>query len=244
MSDYMREYEDALFKTAIYEMAKDDSKSLTDNDIQRKNEAPSELLDKRINKMINLALHKSKAKQFRKHARKIAMRVAVVIMAVVTVSFALTMSVEALRSRFVSFLMTFTPRYTELQLQEHDENGNVLEGGQTMKMKDIYAPSYVPEGFEIVSMDITNGDSNIVYQNGNGEQISFDSASGTSVTQIDTENADNIETIDIMGNQGMLEEKDGLTTITWSIDDSYFVVMSQTSKEETIKIAESVKKEK
>ena len=172
------------------------------------------------------------------------MRAVVVIMAIVTVSFTVTMSVEALRSRFVSFLMTFTPRYTELQLQEYDENGNVLEGGQPIKMKDVYVPSYIPAGFEIISMNTYNSESDIVYQNDKGEQISFTSASDTSVTQVDTENADNIETIDISGSKGLLVEKEGLTTVIWSAGNHYFVLMSQLSKEETIKIAKSVVKEK
>ena len=93
-------------------------------------------------------------------------------------------------------------------------------------------------------MNTYNSESDIVYQNDKGEQISFTSASGTSVTQVDTENADNIETIDISGSKGLLVEKEGLTTVIWSAGNHYFVLMSQLSKEETIKIAKSVVKEK
>lgn len=244
MTEHIREYEDALFKAAIYEMAKDESKVLMDKMNLQEAEAPSELLDKRVHNMMATELKKSRTKKFGKKARKTAMRAVVVIMAIVTVSFTVTMSVEALRSRFVSFLMTFTPRYTELQLQEYDENGIVLEGGQPIKMKDVYVPSYIPAGFEIISMNTYNSESDIVYQNDNGEQISFTSASGTSVTQVDTENADNIETIDISNSKGLLVEKEGLTTVTWSAGNHYFVLMSRLSKEETIKIAKSVVKEK
>ena len=54
MTEHIREYEDALFKAAIYEMAKDESKVLVDKMNLQEAEAPSELLDKRVHNMMTL----------------------------------------------------------------------------------------------------------------------------------------------------------------------------------------------
>ena len=67
MTEHIREYEDALFKAAIYEMAKDESKVLVDKMNLQEAEAPSELLDKRVHNMMTTELKKSRTK---KHAKQ------------------------------------------------------------------------------------------------------------------------------------------------------------------------------
>ena len=67
-------------------------------------------------------------------------------------------------------------------------------------------------------------------------------SSENGVTQIDTEQADYIETIKISDMDCMLVEKDGIFTLAWDNDDGYFVLLTNISKEETIRIASSIKK--
>ena len=241
MNDYLTQYEDALFKAAIYEAAKDKSVILMEEASMIQEKATDELALKRFKKYIGKKFRKHNSKSFIKTALKITSRVAIVVMIFVTVMFSATISVEALRSRFIKFLMNVDEKYTELKLEEYDENGNPIEIGKSLGINNIYAPTYIPNGFDIISFDTMEYDTDIYYIAPDGNYISFMACTGTTVSRIDTENADRVENVNVGGKTGVLTEKDDTITLTWSNEDHYFILMSKLDESEIIKIADSVK---
>lgn len=240
MSDYLSEYENALFKAAIFELAIDESTEILDF-IHFNDNNLSELLDKRIEKLIYDKLHRNETKKLRKHLIKIIARVTIIFMVIITVSFISIISVEALRSNFINFLMTFAPQYTEIQLQEEELVGNIITGGQSIKFNNQFIPTYIPSSFVIKSISVNDVETEILYVGSNDRYINFMVFSKDNITKVDTENADKIETINIGINNGILIEKDGLLKVSWADGGYYFILLGNIDKDEAIKIAQSVK---
>ena len=244
MNKQMVEYEDALFRAAIYEAEKEKSKAYMEEMAALEDKKPSELERKRFEKLLDKEQRKNRRIGVWKATREIASGVAIIIMVVVTVSFTITMSAEALRARFIRFLMTFTPEYTEIQLQGYDEKGAAIESGGRIGLNGKYAPTYIPHEFSISSLTMDTMGTSIVYENNNGDIITFDAFDYNAVSQIDTENVDSIEAISVGDDPGLLVKKDGLITLAWSKNDYYMILLSRVSEQEMMKIAESVELQK
>lgn len=58
---------------------------------------------------------------------------------------------------------------------------------------------------------------------------------------MDTENASNMETININGHEGTLIVKGSLVTVIWSMNDHMYIIRGQMEEETAVKIAEGVK---
>ena len=238
MSEYLIGYEDALFKAAVFEAAKEKHDALMQ---EAKEEAkPSEFVMKQFTAKLDAALRKGNAKAFWRGFRKIAARAAIAVMIFITVSFALIMSVDAMREWFTHLLLTFTPGYAEIQIQEQDSSGNAADAGKTSGMSVACLPSYIPDGFAMNKLDMTALNIDAVYMDKDGKIIDFMCYSDAATTQADTESADTMTSVTINGNPGILIEKNGQFTISWAGQDRYFVLLSQCDEKETMKIAESV----
>lgn len=95
---------------------------------------------------------------------KFMARVAVVLLCVLGVSLAVTMSVDAYRSKF---FQTVQEIWEDSVVHTYD----VGEAGQEFVPHE---PSYIPEGYEEVSREIGNGAFSIGYVNRNNEYIYWD----------------------------------------------------------------------
>lgn len=239
MNKVEKEYIDSSFRMATLLAAKESSEQYMAE--VKDAPKPSEIEIARFKKLYDKETHKKRAKEIRKSVLKVTVRAAICIMAFVTVSFSLIMSVDALRSKFTQLLISFEPKYAQIEMQQTDYNGNIINGNIYAQLTGRYVPSYMPKGFEITSMTIDTVLQDTVYENGES-YVSLSISSENGVTQIDTEQADYIETIKISDMDCMLVEKDGIFTLAWDNDDGYFVLLTNISKEETIRIASSIKK--
>ena len=243
-SDYIEgiaeRYEESAFQMAVFLAAEKSESRLREETEEERTKSPSELAVKRLERMLVQKVRKNNLKQFGKTAWKIGSRIAIAIMIIITVGLTTVMSVDALRSRFTEFLLTFHSEYTELELHETTNTGTAVEGGQILRITGSYMPAYTPEGFSLKSMMLDEQANDLEYENDEGMFISFSGYTRDALSNIDTENADSLEIVDVNGRSGLLVMKEGVYTLAWSRDDYYFILTSNVSRDETLRIAQSV----
>ncbi len=229
MSKNIIEFEDAVFKAALYELlAKESEQIMAEIEGKDLPPAPCSFDD----------MYKNATKKRRRKAhtsRKWLSRVAVVIMAIMTVSFTLVLTVEAVRDAFFALFITEHTEYSEISVDTQD-----IPEDYTSVNANQYAPTYIPEGF--AGEEIMNTDSirDIFYDNGRGQYLSYTASAGDAITNIDTEDAD-IAEISIADAPGLLIIEDDMVTIVWNIETIYFVLGGDVDEQELMKMAESVK---
>lgn len=166
-------------------------------------------------------------------------RVACIIIAVL-VSFAAMMSVDAIREPFIEYVVNTFEKYSAVYFK----NNSPI----TSEAFETYAPEYIPEGYTEVKRE---GSSEfmynyITYSDEFGNNIEFQQDIATDHISINTENT-TIEKIYINSVEAIYWENLGESLILFS-DDNYSFYLScareTISKEELIKIAESIKIEK
>lgn len=106
---------------------------------------------------------------------------------------------------------------------------------------NTYVPSYVPKGYNIGSRADGNGIVSLLWQNKSGDKIRLDQYQIKNQLELSKEAADTMTEIQIQGQKGILiqEGKTGKLTLMWGTNPQ-FVLSGVISKEEAIKMAESV----
>ncbi len=107
-----------------------------------------------------------------------------------------------------------------------------------------YAPTYIPEGYVYSEehSDI-NGitDTYLIIYTKDDKVINFEQSNDSTVTKIDTENADRVEYIMIGESEALLVVKGNRTHVVWSHGSTMLTVKGYESPEEIIKVAEGIK---
>ncbi|WNF35040.1 DUF4367 domain-containing protein [Bacillaceae bacterium IKA-2] len=122
-----------------------------------------------------------------------------------------------------------------------------IEEANEVASFDIVIPSYVPEGFKfrditVELIDDKKSDQMILnYVKGEEtltiRETNIQEQTGYSMG-VDNEDTDLIEEVDIQGNKGtLLVFKDGSKKLIWVVQEVQFIIDSQLSEEEKIKIA-------
>jgi len=130
-------------------------------------------------------------------------------------------------------------KYTTIELDESADSNSDLN--PIVDWANSYAPTYLPEGFQIAKESETDTFKSITIVNKEGLFIKYQQFIQSASINFDTENAASIENIQIGDNDATLIVKDSLISIIWNQDHAYFVISSQLGRDETIKFAESVK---
>ncbi len=114
-----------------------------------------------------------------------------------------------------------------------------VEDAPPTKIETVYAPTYIPEGFHQTYMSDSQyscysetyekGEDNVDYL-----QMTLDGKLG-----VDSEDTIR-ETVEIQGNEGHLNYKEGTTILVWKTSEYAFVISSNLDKDVVLKIAESV----
>lgn len=233
---------DKLFRDVVLHYAEDQSKILIEQRPENPKDSVPELSYRRLEKMLERELgdetqHSKEMKQKEKHqfrgVSRIVQKVIVAVAAFIVIMFTTMMSSEAVRARITAFLVSITPQYAEIGLENYEE----LDPQKPV----LYELGYVPDGFLLLSEESTVGQT-IRYQKNEDQILVLHVTSSTSVSQIDTENAVEIKYVAIKDETGlMVIEKDWIT-LTWSNESTVFVLGGTISEGEIITIAENVKK--
>lgn len=200
-------------------------------------------LDTKVKKLIADYNKSVKRKKLWKTSQKVFTKVAVFIFIVILGISILAVGVEAFRGKLLNFIVEIQEEYTKIEVK--DNNDDLLDDISNVNIQDwddLYLPTYIPKGFSPSITEDTSKMINIHYSNTVGDTVIFSQYKeiGTDL-KIDTQDADT-EVIIIQGEEGILAEKDGDNSIVWHNHESAFIIRSTIDKEELIKMAESIEK--
>lgn len=233
---------DELFRDVVLRYAEDQSKILIEQRPENPKDSVPELSYRRLEKMLERELsdetqHSKETKQKEKYQfrgiSRVAQKVIVAIAAFIVIMFTTMMSSEAVRARITAFLVSITPQYAEVGLDNIQE----LEPEKPV----LYELGYVPNGF-ILYFEQFEAGQDLSYQKSEDQYLMFHVLPKTGVAQLDTENAEEIKYVPINGETGLLIIEKDWTTITWSNENYIFILEGTINEDEILKIAESVKK--
>lgn len=228
----MKNNEEKL-KAAVLLAAQRDGQELIDAD----NTEPCESASPEARARLFAAIENNKKKPPKERqwytptAKKVAIAVASVIILLVMIP----STTEAGRKWITELIGKVFPTHTEYYLTDYEKVPNP-------EVKR-YKLGYVPEGYYLVSEEYDNFGYNSLYTDDNDHYIHFDVFGSNSVSHIDTENAESIETVYVGEEAGTLIICDGITTIVWSVDECVIVLDGNSiSEEEILRIANHITK--
>lgn len=145
-----------------------------------------------------------------------------------------SMSVEAVRMPVIRLTEKIYTEFSEI-LFENEDNIEVPQ-----KIEEVYIPAYIPEGYVLTEViDDMKSMHFLFYTNEEGQEISIEQLTFNVSMAVDTEGI-TTEEITINGMDGIIYTKRGLTSII--VNDNRYVhfVSGYESREELIKVVESL----
>lgn len=213
-------YEDALFALLMDEIAETEGQKYLDENERLLNDpsaAVSELLDQKCRRIIKHSFSKNKRHEAARIAKMAVSRAAVLVLVVVALFSSAYAIFPEVRVKTINLLIEVSDVATGLSF-----GGGT--GTVTSELPEEtffgYVFPEVPESFHVFDEGGNRRSAWIAYENDEGAIISFDvSGSETANVYVDTEDADNIENIEIHGFEGLLIEKGDVITIIWGDTD-------------------------
>lgn len=247
----LENYEDALFALLMDQVAEEEGKQLLKEN-ERLNQNPEAAIPDEVDKRCRKAIKRAFAKDQRQSVVRISYRaiskvalVALIAGLLFTTAFAASPEV---RIRTLNLLIAVSDVATSLTLDsETDGTATSANTGVDPEGEQLilgYCLPELPEGFSM-SYEGSDGQSAWVeYVDENGATIYFtaESSSGTTYN-VDTEDADNVENIQIDGYDGLLIEKGKRIQIIWGdTDQENFVelVCNGIDKSDVISLASEI----
>lgn len=231
---------DALFREVISRDAAYESRILV-SERPETQEIP-EFSRRRFEKMLDRALDDAAQKKPKKehpalsHAARVLGKVLVAAAACIVILFVTVMSSEAVRGRITKFLVSITPHYAEVSLDNND-------GSKQTEKAYRYRIGYLPDGVELVSERISSGTDEL-YTRGEDGYMRFRATYGSDGTEIDTQNAKEIRTVPFRGATAVLiVRQDDSLELLWSNEKASFRLEGTLTEAEILMIAEHVQEE-
>ena len=237
------EYEALLIKLALKEYAAEQSEKLMRESNEQLSTQPKQK-DHVIAAAFRQATWEDMRSRITHGIGKAVSRVAVVFLAAAlsfTTAFAVSPEV---RETIYRLIMNTTDRYTEVSLASDPSNQFI--DPELYTLEHCYAPTWLPDGYEVKSCSSDVWGVFVVYQNGS-YNLSFDQfPSDTNLTlQTDSENALETKTIFINDSEALINTKEystaTYTTIIWQSGNMLFRVITNDAKEVAIQFAQSIK---
>ncbi len=161
-------------------------------------------------------------------------RVAIIVLAIIISFTATTFGVKGIREAVIEFITETFERFTRITVQNEEP-----DIPQEILIKN--APQYIPEGYTLESEMDLGGIYQINYNNKENNPIVFgQEIYYKNIFRINTENVD-YEKILINSFEGVFYNKKGINTVIFADETYLYKIYGQVSKEEIIKIAESIK---
>ena len=185
---------------------------------------------KRMDKLI-----RRRRKPYYRFINTAGKRVAVIILAFLTISFTTVMSVEALRTPFLDFIMSIFSDHSEVR--GIDDSGNYPE-----KIENYYEITYDLSEYKIERDERTEQEHILFYRKGDNMICYYQITVKEFQENYNTENAD-IENIDINGHDAIgFLDNNGYYTLMWNNGEYIINIGSNIGKNALIEVAKSVQK--
>ena len=142
--------------------------------------------------------------------------------------------VEPIRVRVMQLLIDIKDDHTELLfIEDTDAEFYVPEG-----YREKYYPSYIPDGFELIDIGMWGDEA--TYRNKDDAFINYGEYDADDEIDINTEGAALSHAV-VNGADAFVAEQETYVIITWAFEDKYFVIIADTSLDEALKVARSVR---
>lgn len=164
------------------------------------------------------------------------MKRAAAVILVVILSFSAAMSVEAIRTPVVRFFIEVYEKFSTVFFSAEEDSPSVID-----LENEVYLPSYLPEGFEVVSQFEDILFIHYEYENEDGHFIIYEQSVLDTDLSINTEDIET-EEIEILDFTGIYFENLGMHSLLWSNGEYIFMVTSDLKQEEIMRISESLTK--
>lgn len=248
----MEKYEDALFAILMDQVAEEEGKLLLEEN-ERLKENPeagvSEMLDRRCHRTIKHAFSKEKRKVASRATYRVLSKVAIAAtigILLFTTAFA---AFPEVRVKTLNLLIEVSDVATSLTFGDGSsgvstrDNKNASSG--SIQLLNGYSLPEVPEGF-ILNDEGSNSRSAWVEYSGEEDTsiyLCIESAQ-SSTLNVDTENAQSVESIQIHGYEGLMIEKSSSIHIVWGdTDQEKFIqiICNGLEKNIVLQIADEIK---
>ncbi len=166
-------------------------------------------------------------------------RVASIIIIVFLATALLTVNVDAFRIRFFNIVIELEDQFTSIYIDEGESLNPVEDLPEDWT--DYYFPASLPAGYVVTTAESSISGKRIVFENENQDTIVFNQYFDGSDHQLDTENAKTYE-VDINGSSGLLIEKNGISTVHWSLEGCSLLLRSSMDKNTLLEIANNIEK--
>lgn len=243
--DIMREqYEDSLFKLLMDDFAEKEGQRLTEENETLKDDKDFVLpdgIEARGEKTINEIFVAKRRKESWQRTKRILSGVAAIVLVCGIVFATLFTTVSAFRESVYKLLVDDEHINTDINLQETNvtnELGNSIEVPQ-----GTYLPTWLPEGYALVSYETDAAKTIAMFSNNSGNTIYYYEFNNETVFGVDTEDAESTESISFNGHDGLVVLKGDKISITWIDTRRNMLVRIKTldiDKKIVIKIAQSV----
>lgn len=238
------EYEDSLFRLVMHSASEKEGKLLLEEksalQVNTSNKPSAETI-KRFEQKLASYRKKSNTQKKTRFFHSFVNKAAIFFL-VLIVTFSTAMATaQAFRVKVMNFLIDIQPEYTSFQIKDKAPGSSSEK--LTVNWTNTYLPTYIPVGYEVDSLTYTEPLKEITYRNQKDKNllIDFSENDSSNNVEIDTENASVLKTVFVNGHKGTLVVKDSQTTVTWEMNQHIFVVCTEESMEETLKIAQNVK---
>lgn len=172
-----------------------------------------------------------------RRALKIAASVLLVLFGLAATSF---VTVSAVRSGFLNFLLGEASDHTKVMLSDAAEGydlAHLPEGWDA-----IYIPTYLPEGFELTEVIMGKEFISATYETQQGQYITLSQWNHPDVSMsLDNEHG-SLEPNIINGHSALIRSDGKDTSIAWTENNYSFLVMSSLSSNDLLVTCESLKK--
>lgn len=221
---------DAILKVASEEAMRLDIEEMLSRSEANENFKPSPRIDKKIRKIISCHNFNKKFSSWKNFALKCTAGFAIFSI----ISSTILLSVEATRTFIFNAVIKFQENYFSI---EHSDNSN--------EELIIYKPTYIPNGYNEISSNLTGNMNITIYQNENGAEILLRQVSVDGSNIFFDHEDKNFTIIKINQQDAYLveaDEKNKDNTITWEYDGFTFYIVAELETTELILTAESIKK--
>lgn len=224
------DYDDAVMNIAVSDMLEEYGRELEEKYKDVEDVPPSPKAAEKFEKELNKAYRNGQLRSFRTKAMKFG-KYAVTVCAALIVVFAVSVvSVDALRFRFLEWLINIHENYTTINLvQNEKQNSNAI------------LADYMPNGYKLKVYNDYKENIELRYSNDIND-INIYISLRKSTFNSDNEDT-SAEKIIINGYDGIYQKKEFMSTIFWYDGEKSYNISTTDltiSKDELIKIAQSI----
>ena len=169
------------------------------------------------------------------HIRRIILKSSVAVIILLIVSTSVIFNVEALRVPFLNFIEHPGQQSTKIEAKDQNANYDLYAD----QLHGMYLPAFLPNSYSIESINKTGQNTIVIFKNPDSQIINFQNISETSLANIDNEDAQ-AEHISVNGKDAELFDKNGRYTLVFKFEYNVFMLSGPLSKDDMIKVAESL----